>query len=765
MNFRCALVKPSDIPRLPARPSGWIALLAALAVAGGASPAIAQLRAKQVEDSIYRAAEWIKKERNEDGHWERNERTEDRYWAGDSGLALLALLYAGENPRSEEMDRGLTWLAAQTLNSTYTYSVRAQVLSQVPSQKFRARLEQDVRWLVDAMAPRGWRHGGAYGYVDAKTTGEHGWYDHSNSQFGVLGVWMGCESGLRTVASSEYWLTIEDRWMHTQNIDGGWGYQRNMESTGSMTAAGLATLYIVLDQAHAMTGHRKATGLLRSIDGALEWLGREYTPDNPHGEHRWKYYYLYGVERAGRASGRKYFRGRDWFREGAADLIKTQSSAGSWGGGLHDTCFATMFLAHGRAPLLFCKLERGGDWDVYLRDVATLTRYAERALERLLNWQVVDLAAPVEELLEAPVLYISGKDKWELEDGDVFKLREYCQRGGMIFAVVAEDGEAFEESMRELAARLFPDDPLRPMASDHELFNGQVLFKLERSPMMYEVNNGARTLMLLSLDDVARAWNENRIAAKLRDFQLGTNIYLLATDKTTPVSRLETPDVPLESVDVDQTIRVARVRYTGPWNVEPYGWTRLRYYMNNEARARLLVSSGVSLASIDPKEYRIAYISGSRGFELNEAEINGLRRFLTSGGTLLADAAGGSREFTESLEKHVTAVLGARPTLVDKESFLFTGRGIAGAGSITPVEYRRSARGHPGQGTPYLKAVEVGRRMAVIYSPLDLSTGLLGTPAYGCNGYAPESCLKLMRNLLMYANLSSGEKGALAERR
>lgn len=748
--------------------------VAALLGACLAAPAMGddeEVTAGTVEGAIARAVTWLKTHRQTGGHWEVGVNSADRYWAGDSGLALLALLYAGEDARKDDMAASLDWLAAQPLHATYTFGIRAHALALVSGKKYRKRLESDAEWLFQAIAPRGWDNFGMYGYGNVRSEGPTAWVDHSNGQFGVLGLWMACEAGVSPVTDMEnYWLMVQDRWMLDQNNDGGWGYRRGEKSTGSMSAAGLTTLYVVLDRAHAKTGHRRANRLIRSIDGALAWFGRQYRPDNPDGDQRWQYYYLYGVERAGRASGRKYFRDRDWFYDGAAELLRLQGRDGAWpptGGmsSLQNTCFALMFLCHGRAPLVFNKLEHGRDWDVYLRDAAGLTRWCGHAFERLLNWQIVDLRGSVEDLLEAPVLYLSGQREWDFDDAEVVKLREYCMRGGLIFAVVPRGGEDFEASMRKLAERLLPETPLRPLPSGHPLFSGEVQFQIEKPPLLLHVTNGLRTQMLLCTSDVASAWNEYRSEQRAADFQLGANVFLYATDKGTQHSRLDSPLIRTQKVEIAQTIRVARLQYNGPWDIEPYGWTRLRAFMNNSAATRLLVTSGVPLTSLDFKDFKIAHITGTKAFELSEAELAGLRAFLTSGGTLIADGAGGSRAFIESLEKHVTRALNVEPKPLDKESFLITGEGIPRAGTLTGIQYRRAARVASAADWPRLRVFDLGRRLAVIESPLDLSAGLLGTPLYNCNGYSPDSALRIMRNLLLYANLSTAEKAELSKPR
>lgn len=752
--------------------AGRLLVLAVLAAAAGGLPAAradadeSLVTDESVDAAIRKAVAWLKGQRQAEGHWERSRSTEALDWAGDTALALLALLYAGEDPRQEYMDQSLRWLAGQTLNGTYVYGTRAHALALVPGRTYRQRLQDDVGWLLGAVWPSGSEHPGCYDYVAASKEATGGYWDNSNTQFGMLGVWMAADAGLSVPES--YWSLLGGHFLRTQNEDGGWSYKGESGSTGSMTAAGVASLFVVVDQLYA-DRPKEAGPYLTALQRGLAWLGREYGPVNPHGEERWHYYYLYGVERAGRASGHKYFRDKDWFRGGAAYLLAGQTPEGKWEttgdlmSDLRNTCFALMFLCHGRAPLLFNKLQHGPNWDGRLRDVAGLTRYSEHAFERLLNWQIVRLDGPLDDLMEAPVLYLYGESAVDFSDVEAQKVREYVQRGGLLLAVAGRESADFRRSFEDLARRALPEYPVRPLPEDHPLFSGEVQFPIRQPPLMFEVHNGVRTLMLLATRDLAAGWSRYAAGGRSeQDFHLGCNIYLYATDKTTVRSRLQTPNIPLLPRTTTRTIRVARIEYDGKWDVEPYGWTRLRHYMNNETGTLLLVTSRVRLDSPELDSFRIAYLSGTESFELSPAELRGLDRFLSAGGTLLADAAGGARAFTEALERHVRAAQKTEPRSLPPDSFLYTGAGIPDAVSLAGVSYRRTARGAGrGQEYPRLRAFAGRRRLTVIYSPLDLSAGLLGTQVYNIRGYDPDSALRIMRNLLLYADLPQAEKAAL----
>lgn len=730
-----------------------------------------------VDDAIRKGVAWIKSQRKDD-NWDHLG-TEGRFHGGETSLALLALLTAGEDPQQNDMAASLKWLTAQKLVATYVYGIRAAALSHVPSSVYRATLQADTEWLLKNVNPKSGGAAGGYDYEGAEHSGGGNNADNSNSQYGVLGAWLASDAGMQVPET--YWSLVQDYWMTGQVSDGGWGYRRNdNRATGSMTAAGLACLFVILDKAYAhdegafdgtkspLCGrHKEAYGVLAAIQRGLDWFGREYTPDNPHGEGNWRYYYLYGVERVGRASGTKYFRQRDWFREGAAWLLSQQQSDGRWEGGdtpLHSTCFAVMFLAHGRAPLLFSKLQHGDDWNNKIRDVAGLTHYAQKRLERLLNWQIVNLGGSLDDLLEAPILYMSGHAAMRFSDDDCAKLREYAQRGGLILGVACCSRDEFAQGFRDLARRLFPQFEMRAVAENSPFFSRELVADIKDPPPLFEVHSGTRALMLLSTKDICAPWNQYRVQRWENYFLLGCNLYAYATDRSAIRSRLQSPDIPVKQTTIKRTITVARIKHAGLWDPEPYGWKRLAAYMNNETGTRLELTEGIPLDSPKLAEYKLAYLTGSGPLELAPAELSALRAYLYSGGTLLADAAIGAPEFATSFENALQGTLGAPLKYLERDSFLFKGGTIPDAVSLDNIAYRRAARRETrGQTLPRLRGFEIGQRLAVIFSPYDVSASLLGTPVYNCRGYEPESALRVARNMLLYGSLSTAEKARAAK--
>ena len=155
---------------------------------------------------------------------------------------------------------------------------------------------------------------------------------------------------------------------------------------------------------------------------------------------QWKHYFLYGLERAGRLAGIRFFGRHDWYRLGAEELVRTQNRlSGFWRGVTEQpvvaTSFALLFLAKGRAPVLVNKLRHGprGDWNPDPDDVRNLVSVVSRDWKSLLTWQVVDpAAATVADLLQAPVLFINGHKAPELNARARQNLRDYVEQGGFL---------------------------------------------------------------------------------------------------------------------------------------------------------------------------------------------------------------------------------------------------------------------------------------------------------------------------------------------
>ena len=101
------------------------------------------------------------------------------------------------------------------------------------------------------------------------------------------------------------------------------------------------------DDPELRQGRRPTAASRRGID----WLARNFQVGENFGAgQQWKFYYLYGLERAGRLAGIRFFGTHDWYRLGAEELVQTQDKLGGfWQGALMEhndpPILATSFAA------------------------------------------------------------------------------------------------------------------------------------------------------------------------------------------------------------------------------------------------------------------------------------------------------------------------------------------------------------------------------------------------------------------------------------
>jgi len=477
----------------------------------------------------------------------------------------------------------------------------------------------------------------------------------------------------------------------------------------------------------------------------------------------WLYYYLYGVERVGRASGRKYFGKKDWYRIGATMLIESQKADGSWqsrwGRSDLSTSFALLFLVRGRSAVLFNKLRHGGDWNNRPRDLASLTRWISANFESTVNWQIINTSVPVAEWHDAPILYISGSKSPKFTAADLEAMRTFVHQGGTIFSVTECRGGGFTEGMYDAYKKMFPAYKVANCPRDHELYS--IHYRLRGTPRLSVVSNGVRPLVIHTSSDLSLSWQTQKRATRKADYQAAANIFMYVTDKGKAVRRRGTSLWPAKpEVMADTVVTLARLKYKGNWDPEPLAYERFARLMNRHAGTAVKVLGPMAIGELAASGVKLAVLTGTAAFTLPEAEIKALKAFVEGGGTLFIDAAGGeSHEVGKGFVVSVEAVLasafpGKRLWILPPGAPLYTLKDM----KIDTVRWRRATRvAMLDTKKPQLQAITVNARPGVIFSRHDITAGLLGVPAAGIYGYHPGdttdpgTAFKLMRNIVLTA--------------
>ena len=684
--------------------------------------------------------------------------------AGLDILCVYALMQAQEatndprlNPHDDTMKGLIDAMKKLNLNNyhfeTYSRGLRATALALYNRPEDKDVLGQDALALAKGSHLGGYTYELAKGNAGANDSER---YDNSNSQYGLLGVWSAAEVGFEV--SDVYWNMVQHHWMSTQLPDGQWPYHRQDEGRHSMTCAGLASLFVTHDY---LDVPKFGTDVGRdpftpSLARGLAWMERGNNATAlSHGA-----YDLYGLERVGLASGFKFFGTHEWYREMALQEIARQQKTGGWGGDV-ETAYTLLFLARGRHPILMNKVRFDGYWANRPRDVANLARFVGYQLERPLNWQVVPLARNFTDWMDSPILYISSHKEIKISDADYDKIRSFVENGGLLFMQADGAASEFNRFARTAAHKLFPDYEMTLLPSNHPLCS--TVFKIKPNGHLHIVTNGARILMLYSDEDLSKSWQMRDDKNKPFPFQLGTNMFIYAAGKRDLRNHINSTYIPAVADAPTATFRIARLKYPGNWNPEPAAWPRFsRWFHINTGYQLEVVETPIKELTLATAP--IAELTGNARYDLTAEESAAIKAYVNSGGVLLVDMCGGEGAFDKSVQTTLYfREFAATPSRVMSVSNPMLTASANGMEEISKPRIREFAMDALGTHAGMPEEIVSGKGH-IIYTYLDITTGLLGTNTWGIMGYDANYAQSLVKNAILWTIDGQHDEAPMANR-
>ncbi len=359
-----------------------------------------------IAKAIDRGVAWLKGDRKGDKQWKPH----GNYDIGTTSLAILTLSACGVARDDPIIAESLDWLFTQTPGKTYDRAVALMAIDEVYTpegeqlrlreggkRKQRELPKARQKWVLEVAEKleRTATQPGSWGYPPRGRVIPN--LDTSNTQYAILGLnaathfgyepkegsWLGImrhfqlvrekDAPAGFVALHEAGKAISDEAKTTQGAVpvrevAGFRYSTMKgphEVWASMTCAGIASLSIARFQLQRIGSKKLNSQVEREIDeaihGAWAWLDQNWAtdrhPHHPGGD--WIYYYLYSLERAAILHGISRVGGRDWYFEGAAQLLARQKEKGGWSKSVKrkdapavvQTCLALLFLKRATAPL------------------------------------------------------------------------------------------------------------------------------------------------------------------------------------------------------------------------------------------------------------------------------------------------------------------------------------------------------------------------------------------------------------------------------
>ncbi len=765
----------------------------------------ADLSQKKVEQSIRAAVQFLVNAQKSKGNWSVKEGART---TGVTALTVLALINCELPPDHKAVEKGLTYLRDVDLPDQ-TYEVGLMIMALAAGKnpgRDLARINELVKLLENGQIKRG-QNAGTWDYsVKEGSIGNGG--DRSNGQFAILGLRDAVRMGVKV--KPEVWERAYKHWELSQNTDGSWGYSaRRSTGYGSMTVAGVASVTII-NRMRAEGDNETPDGLPQCCDQqtmdplvekGIQWM--EAVPSdfivNPR-SNNWLLYYLYGLERAGRLTGRRFFGKWDWYREGAKFLIENQPIGGYWEGRgsmetdpVVGTSLALLFLSKGLAPVLITKLQYGpvnpftgkqlsNDWNNHPHDARNISEWLSTRPQwpQLMTSQAVNIKQLTEDdgpelLRQAPILFITGKNKLAMTTREARLLRKYVDEGGFIFAVRNCGSAEFDDSFRAFVEeKMYPDDAkLRKLEADHPVYRSEFLLDQDKTDL-WGVDFGCRTPIIYCPDDLSCAWdkwlpfNPPKRSTKFKDhvrwsLEVGANVIAYATGREPPgkLDGLKEVDTAGKQDQFDAGfLRIAKLRHNGGWDTAPRSVENLLKSLND--RTGILTSTkrkDFAVTDDNIFQYPILYMHGRSSFQLGEQEREQLKTYLSRGGVLFADSCCGAKPFDQSFRVLMKQLYPEAPVKrIPIEHELFS----TDVGFDIRQVRRRGIQAEAADATletnvtkvePFLEGVEIDGRYAVIYSKYDISCAMERQSNVACSGYISEDAFRIAINVVRYTML------------
>lgn len=349
-----------------------------------------------------------------------NPKANRSYHSGRLAIGLLALIKGGVPKDDPVLVSCLNELRKRTLVDTYTLGNALMALEAYyqPASEMSLLHSGSIDRPVKRKVPEGDRAlmekwvGRLLTNVDTRVDTEYlvrfnyvggGRYDNSLQQYGLLGLYAAHLCGVEI--KSSVWESAANHLLDDQQEDGkriglelmdyrthtrmqfdpegtyttarvfgnanGWSYVSpghgggEANVWGSMTCAGITGLAIcqaaILDN-KKMKRKKLQSDANQARNDGFAWLAQNmtvrYHPGALIRQHRWHYYYLYGLERAALLSGIALIQDRDWYFEGALMLVLAQLKNGNWPAELtgdeqiERNAMALLFLGRSTTPVL-----------------------------------------------------------------------------------------------------------------------------------------------------------------------------------------------------------------------------------------------------------------------------------------------------------------------------------------------------------------------------------------------------------------------------
>jgi hypothetical protein len=369
-----------------------------------------------------------------------------------------------------------------------------------------------------------------------------------------------------------------------------------------------------------------------------------------------------------------------------------------------------------------------------------------------------------------PIIYRTGFKSFELTQQEAAHLREYLLRGGTVVFNALVGHPDFYQSALRAARTVLPESPIYRLRTDHPVFHSfydisKVKFRermekdsvgLDPYPYLDGVDIENRTAIIISRWDLSLGWESTKWESwgysDTDARKIGANIVSYATAMK-DAGRSVGKSVQLVNNDRlnASKFRVGQIIHEGPWKTRAAAFPMLLNAFHD--------ATGTPV-SFDLRDVRLTdqaiftmpflYLTGTTDFNFTEQERANLRRFLSNGGVLFAEASEGRASFDAALRAELSQVLpGRKLEPLPKNHVIF--REPVKVELVKARPALAVARENQLQQSPEVYGIELNGSTAVVYCPFDLSAGWERAIAPYALGYEAADATAIGVNVLFHS--------------
>lgn len=406
-------------------------------------------------------------------------------------------------------------------------------------------------------------------------------------------------------------------------------------------------------------------------------------------------------------------------------------------------------------------------WNLDRGDIAVLLKEANTALSVKYTHKQGPLAAFPADATRYPIFYYTGDDDFQLTEKEVEHLLAFVQSGGTIWGDTCFGHPNFFKAFVREMSRVLPDRHFHQLPPDHPLFHSfhdirevQYTQKFEgdapnNEPVFFGMDLGCRTSIILSRYDLSCGWDghirDGAFSVHPTDARrLGVNMiaYALGVHNVGIYQSAEKVFYEKEERARGDFI-FAQAQIGENWDCQRNAIANLLKEVATKTSAEVkFVHKGVELAKGDLQVYPFLYMTGHYDFKLTDDEVKALKRYIQSGGFVVASPCCGSRQFDTAFRREIARVLpgNALEELPAEHAVYHM------LNEVQMVQYTEYAMAI-GETAPLLplEGITIGGTTPVIYSSFGLGGGWRGFDHPYALDIAHGDSMNLGVNIVLYS--------------